>query len=53
MASDLEPTVGEVEKLFEKVEAHFPSQSLGAQRWYLLTVSRKFPVAAPFSICQI
>ena len=34
-----EHTADNAHKLFEKIEAKFPSESLGHERWYLITVS--------------
>ena len=42
MSSSEEPTVESARILFEKIEQKFPSQTLGKERWYLVTV--RFPL---------
>ena len=45
MSSSEEPTVEGARVLFEKVEQKFPSQTLGKERWYLITV--RCPLGPP------
>ena len=38
MSSSKEPTAQEATELFETLEHKFPSQTLGAEKWYLVAV---------------